>query len=462
MSLRTISHSFLTLLGLLALSCSQAGIPELRPSSESLSYDPARKSGSKNLCVFMDGTANDHDSQSNLRHLYELVSHKNNRKTLCYYDTGVGAEKHKVFGATAGQGFTKNIRQAFAFLASAYEPGDKIYLFGYSRGARQAQVLADLVARCGIPNLDYPATEKQRESNMDAVSPIVETYKKSWKTANQEANRDPITANETTLKFENHFPAEIEFVGLWDVVESLADNLNSQNLLYLGTKQNVRYQPHSVYPYKIHPKIKKSYHAMALDEVRGLYEVIPWIVPKNHPGIVERVWFPGSHGDIGGSYNSSERLGAVSLNWMMSKLDHTGLLPRPGYRIDKNPLGLAVDSRKFKVAGKFLGKVRKDRIRRETFWDSFWDPDKKQPGSMRKIPTQIHQSIISRLKAKKVILQHGSNSVSYENLIPYRPLVFQKRKADEVFQHCFPSIPDDASAVEIVRWLKNQGVEIVN
>lgn len=105
----------------------------------------------------MDGTANDHDSQTHVRHLYELISSQNSYGILCYYDTGVGAETNiiggSIGGSIGGRGFTKNLKQAYAFLAANYDEGDEIYLFGYSRGARQAHILTDMVLRMGLPKL---------------------------------------------------------------------------------------------------------------------------------------------------------------------------------------------------------------------------------------------------------------------------------------------------------------------
>ncbi|MGB0992134.1 MAG: phospholipase effector Tle1 domain-containing protein [Akkermansiaceae bacterium] len=408
----------------------------------------------RKICIFMDGTANDHDSQTHIRHLYELVSGRNQPGIICYYDPGVGAEVYKGTGAVGGAGFTTNIKQSYAFLTSVYQPKDQIYIFGYSRGARQAQVLSDVIARCGIPKYLDIKNRSTYEDCYKTTADIVSDYKKQWATANRKERKksqqnnftmNPLNVKPPQFDTTGRFTPNINFLGMWDNVESLANNVLRQGLVYRKTRKPVPYQPHKVYPYVISSKVVKSYHAMALDESRGLYEVIPWIVPTGHQGIVERVWFPGTHGDVGGSYQSSEVLAGVSFNWMLSKLDRTGLLPQQGYRVRASATALSVDSGQFKVAGVFLNKLRLKRVRRPAFWGKFWKHDwQRKP--------KLHISALQRIRAKQVPQKPGDGLDAQNH--PYRPNIFFQRKPEEPAQPKVPYIHCNASAEEITKWLR--------
>jgi hypothetical protein len=171
---------------------------------------------------------------------------------------------------------------------------------------------------------------------------------------------------------------------------------------------------------------------MALDETRGLYEVIPLIKPSAHTGIVENVWFAGTHGDIGGSYDASEALAGNSLNWMLSKIRDKGLLPNTEHRVDANPLGVSVDSSKFVAAGKILNKLRHPRVRRLQFWGDFWahyDNDNNAKETQASKP-KIHWSVLQRLQADGVLVQPGKKFLSQINPEPYRPWVLFEPKYD--------------------------------
>src|SRR5690349_15120494 len=59
-------------------------------------------------------------------------------KQVKYYDQGVGTGTgffDKIFGGISGSGIDKNIMDAYKFIMWNFEPGDEIYLFGFSRGA---------------------------------------------------------------------------------------------------------------------------------------------------------------------------------------------------------------------------------------------------------------------------------------------------------------------------------------
>ncbi len=126
---------------------------------------PSEKSGSqsnfagaeqkqKRLAVFLDGTWNSVDSNTNVWRMRALTAakSKDGKPQLVYYELGVNG----VMGGIFGQGLDENIRLAYEWLIENYNDGDEIFIFGFSRGAFTARALAGLVAIEGILKAGAP------------------------------------------------------------------------------------------------------------------------------------------------------------------------------------------------------------------------------------------------------------------------------------------------------------------
>ena len=115
---------------------------------------------SKTLVVFCDGTWNRPDEMSNGRpcptnvlRLFEatLPEGTDGRPQIIHYVEGVGTRKdERLLGGVFGAGISENIKNAYAFIVSNYQPGDRIFLFGFSRGAYTARSIAGLIRNMGI------------------------------------------------------------------------------------------------------------------------------------------------------------------------------------------------------------------------------------------------------------------------------------------------------------------------
>lgn len=83
---------------------------------------------------------------------------------VAFYDPGLGSprDNHFTFGWAGrkiynlisqgtGFGITANIIDCYAAIIRLWRPGDRIYLFGFSRGAYTVRSLAAVIANCGIP-----------------------------------------------------------------------------------------------------------------------------------------------------------------------------------------------------------------------------------------------------------------------------------------------------------------------
>ena len=109
----------------------------------------------KRLIYCLDGTTNTYDAAHPTN---VVMTHKSIAKLssegieqIPYYDEGVGTNVGQKFtGMAFGVGLMKNILQAYEHLCTHYEPGDEIYIFGFSRGAYTARSFGGLIGICGI------------------------------------------------------------------------------------------------------------------------------------------------------------------------------------------------------------------------------------------------------------------------------------------------------------------------
>jgi uncharacterized protein (DUF2235 family) len=167
---------------------------------------------SKKIIVCADGTWNTPHgvgaevNDTNVRKLYCALS--DDPSQLRYYDSGVGTDGTPIdhlFGGAMGEGLFQKIQDGYEFLAYVYDPGDEVYLFGFSRGAYTARSLSGMIARFGVPtkNLD----------NM-TVKSIFDAYREP----------DPDKKNQLKAGLDRQYglaPVNIGMVGVWDTVGSL-------------------------------------------------------------------------------------------------------------------------------------------------------------------------------------------------------------------------------------------------
>ena len=99
----------------------------------------------KNIVICCDGTGNEYgENNTNVVRTAEICIR--NDQQLIYYDPGVGTggfnygKIRQMAGGATGKGLQKNIEDAYSFLMKTYQPGDRIYLFGFSRGAVHSKI----------------------------------------------------------------------------------------------------------------------------------------------------------------------------------------------------------------------------------------------------------------------------------------------------------------------------------
>jgi len=287
--------------------------------------------GPNAYAIFLDGTANDFESETNLGKLRHRVAWQPDDKVGTFYVEGVGAGS-KIIGMATGWGMGHRIRQAYRYLLRNYHEGDEIYLFGFSRGAYSARILASLLHYGGLP--DEPLSEPDAAER--AASRIYGAYKGEMDhAARQAAVGEAIDA----LGLQTFRSRKVKFMGLWDTVSALGKPD--------GTQDDFRI-PSRLYADQL-CNVERAMHAMSLDDNRA-EEFTPVLLTRAYlvencftdesgkrrdpsdaevaerlDRVVDEVWFPGAHSDVGGGYREG-RLDGLSLNWMLPELRRLGLV----------------------------------------------------------------------------------------------------------------------------------------
>jgi hypothetical protein len=150
----------------------------------------------RNVLIFSDGTGQaggltPDERISNIYKLYRATrvgpeSSINPAEQLAYYDAGLGSRPpsggvlqtlfrwaHNFLSQATGFGLTTNITDCYEMLIQLWRPGDRIFLFGFSRGAYTLRCLAGVLANCGIPTrLEDAAAMKYDEGNARRLAKI--------------------------------------------------------------------------------------------------------------------------------------------------------------------------------------------------------------------------------------------------------------------------------------------------
>jgi uncharacterized protein (DUF2235 family) len=108
------------------------------------------------------------------------------REQRLYYHEGVGVRRsERIRGGVTGWGLSRNVRECYRFLVESYEPGDRIYLFGFSRGAYTARSLAGLIRNSGLLRPQHVARIDEayrlyRDRKMDPLSLEAELFRRMY------------------------------------------------------------------------------------------------------------------------------------------------------------------------------------------------------------------------------------------------------------------------------------------
>ncbi len=266
----------------------------------------------KNIVICCDGTGNQFGEQnSNVVKLYQtLVS---NASQIPYYHPGVGTMGTRnaltsigkwwtrKIGLAFGYGISDNIADAYQFLMRAFEPGDQVYVFGFSRGAYTARALCGMLHVVGLLT----------EGNEGLIPYAIRMIKRK--------KIDFAVAGDFKKTFSRD--CKPHFVGVWDTVSSVGWVYNAVHFPFTRATKN--------------PDFHIVRHAVSIDERRAFFRENSFGAPHDPQQDILEVWFAGVHSDVGGSYPESEsQLSEIALRWMLDEAELAGLKVDPYRKAD--------------------------------------------------------------------------------------------------------------------------------
>ncbi|MET4638332.1 DUF2235 domain-containing protein [Mycetocola sp. 2940] len=282
----------------------------------------------KRLAVFVDGTWNVPDNNTNVWRLFNLTATEDTDvRQLSYYHVGIGTGSRPGVGAESRQAVSSRLRGAFgagvnASVRACYEwlvrhhvEGDSVYIFGFSRGAFIARSLVGLIERCGLLLPGTPISVEEVFERYRVESPNGPVVKNPY-AARLEW---PITTDPRLQRFSHR--VQVEMLGVWDAVRY--HDVPFGTVRGLSREQNLF---HVVHPSTA--TAKRMFHALAVDEHRYAYR--PNILRVSEPestqpfATFEQRWFPGAHSNIGGGYEN-DTAALLSLSWMQDNAAKAGL-----------------------------------------------------------------------------------------------------------------------------------------
>ncbi len=279
----------------------------------------------KNIIVCSDGTGNSaiKGRGTNVFKLFEAIDLNGHRHDpeldpqVAFYDDGVGTERFKllkIFAGATGWGLSRNVRQLYKEIARIHDPGDRIFLFGFSRGAFTARTLVGLIHTCGLLDGSRYKTADALEA---AVREAYRLYRKNYQTALAKLFRKSTGSSQIeAFRRENCIKEDvnISFVGVWDTVDAVGLPFHISDFINFAIHR-FKFPDHN-----LSPCVKRACHALAVDDERHSFHPLLW----NANPRIEQVWFAGAHSNVGGGY-PKQGMSLVTLDWMLAKAEEVGL-----------------------------------------------------------------------------------------------------------------------------------------
>ncbi|KAJ3886497.1 WD40 repeat-like protein [Lentinula edodes] len=307
---------------------------------------PSQSKSGRNLVVCIDGTSNQFgEKNTNVVELYSRLV--KNEHQLTFYNSGIGTYAKPSWRSISYQlkrmdnfidmgiawNFESIIFKAYQWLSENFEPGDRIFLFGFSRGAYQVRALAGMIEKVG---LIYKGNEAQipfayelyaASQNISPLESITSTDREksgncmlhAWQTLFWKDSGSPVDLAGRFRETFSQRSVRVHFVGVWDTVSSVGVVRRKTLPLTTAGMDHVCY----------------FRHALALDEHR-----VKFLPEYSHGGTsvhvhepasgepkVKEVWFAGSHSDVGGGNTINTELDKFgpATRWMSLQAMSAGL-----------------------------------------------------------------------------------------------------------------------------------------
>jgi uncharacterized protein (DUF2235 family) len=392
---------------------------------------------SKNILMFSDGTGNEggllpDESRTNVYKLYAATrtgpdSPINPAQQLSFYVPGIGTpapfhnssweRARDTVQQSVGLGLTKKIVDCYMAIIGAWRPRDRIYLFGFSRGAYTARCVAHVLEACGIPTAQPGHTSLNLDPKF--VRGVAQEAVRTLFTLGMPRNE--VRAQERASAFRQKYSSKVGpevgasafFIGIWDAVAAIGWQ---------------RIFPDWAYDRHFTKDVHYGRHLQSIDEGRSDFKRVAWggsgtvLNPprENEPEQFEQIWFAGNHADIGGSYPENEsRLSDITLGWMVDFI--TNKIPEP------NRVFVNSDCLRLYPAS--------DGMMHDECMVGIGGTDLKWKRAVRDVPHDavLHQTVYERLAMPEV-----RNFTSYG---PYRPAALRNHDKAKAYYTRLAALP---------------------
>ncbi|KAI1620276.1 hypothetical protein EDD37DRAFT_641053 [Exophiala viscosa] len=286
----------------------------------------------KRIVVCCDGTWMDSDGNyqtpSNVTRIARAISPTGKDKSgtdihqLVFYENGIGTGDNSWYntfvGGATGEGLAEHIREAYSWICMNYNPGDEIFILGFSRGAFTARSISSLINAVGL--LTSTGLEYFVQVFEDWEFQQKKDYVTRWPNLPFIGHKPPVTdpqyQQELISKGLTRSKIKVKCVAVWDTVGGLG-------IPMIGLLPQPPSKDFAFVDTRVESNIEYAFQALALDEHRRPYYPTVWDWPQVEPNdlkVLRQTWFPGVHSDVGGSYDDNT-LANLTLAWMVSQLD---------------------------------------------------------------------------------------------------------------------------------------------
>jgi uncharacterized protein (DUF2235 family) len=290
----------------------------------------------RNLVICLDGTGAQPRAKgdSNVIKVFGMLNLTDPTKQIAYYDPGVGTFSSsaswgplarwlsRTGGLAFGNGLRQNLGEAYTWLMREWNPGDRIFVFGFSRGAYTARALSGMLRTIGLL---HPGSE-------NLVPYAVAEFTKHSKDHRPKGSA-------TTTPAPARAAADADTRAFWAAIDEFSfnfarkvDGRSTVPVAYIGAFDTVkaagflRWNIKWPYTRKLENDLRVR-HAVSIDEKRRPFR--EYLVTPSPQSQLEEVWFAGVHTDVGGTFEDDPRLSSVALKWIVEGAIEEGMLVEP-------------------------------------------------------------------------------------------------------------------------------------
>jgi uncharacterized protein (DUF2235 family) len=338
---------------------------------------------------------------------------------VVFYLEGVGTGRgtgwlarkiDRLGGGMFGWGLLQNVVEAYKNLVFNYEPGDEIYIFGFSRGAYTARSLAGMIRSVGILDRDrihmLPEAIKRYQNrgangHPDAPDNCAFRRENSSRVTTGAAEREWRQRNYPEADMAQVVPLKITYMGVWDTVGAMG----VPSFLWVSKLFNRKYTFHD---FALSSSVASARHAIAIDERRATFPDAPWdnleeLNARQPDGAVrpyQQLWFPGDHGSVGGGGDVTG-LSDGALRWVVEGAALRGLWLPPSFletaslSADYNAPLANISTQKWSFTSLAMSMVMKDRAGPQLLGDvapsarNRWAGSDYRPGALKRVARDL-------------------------------------------------------------------------